>query len=148
MSAPLYQFSPTAVLQTLPPLGRLDIAAKYPKPTEHLWGLRDCSGVERSGSFTTRLWFKPAWERWGGVWRVNGMSVDISGYGATAKWEHSLRVRSVFAPDTVHVFEDGRVWMEWNHAQALWSACRERWLEYSVDRGRFWLPWPNRWEEI
>jgi len=144
MSAPLYPFSPTAVLQTLPPLGRLAIAAKYPKPTEHLWGLRDCRG----GSFTSRLWFKPAWERWGGVWRVNGMSVELCGYAGGVQWDTALRVRGVSAPKTVHVFEGSRVWMEWKDAQALWAACRERWLEYSTDSGRFWLLWPNRWEQI
>lgn len=144
MSASLHHFSPQTLLETLPALGRLDIAAKYPKPTEHLWGLRDC----RDGSLTTRLWFKPAWERWGSVWVVNGMSVELCGYAGGVQWDTALRVRSVSAPKTVHAFEGGRVWMEWNHAQDLWAACREGGLEYSTEGGRFWLPWPKGWEEI
>jgi hypothetical protein len=148
MSTHLHHFSPQTLLETLPALGRLDIRAKYTKPTEHLWGLRDCRDSSENGSFTSRLWFKPAWERWGGVWVVNGMSVELCGYAAGVKWDTALRVRSVSDPKTVHAFEGGRVWMEWSHAQALWAACRERWLEYSTDSGRFWLMWPNKWEQI
>ena len=149
MSTPLRHFSPQTVLETLPALGRLDIAAKYTKPTEHLWGLRDCRDGSENGSFTSRLWFKPAWMRsWGGMWVVNGMSVELCGYAASVKWDYGLRVRSVFTPKTVHAFKGNSVWMEWNHAQDLWVACRERWLEYSTEGGRFWLPWPNKWEEI
>lgn len=152
MSASLYHFLPQTLLETVPALGRLDIAAKYPKPTKHLWGLRDCRDGTEDGSFTSRLWFKPAWERWGGVWRVNGMIVELCGYAGGVEWDTALRVRSVSAPNTVHVFEGSRVWsrvwMEWRDAQALWSACRERWLEYSTEGSKFWLPWPNRWEQI
>lgn len=150
MSTPLHNFSPQTVLETAPALGRLDIRAKYANPTEHLWGLRDCRDPSENGSFTTRLWFKPAWMRsWGGVWVVNGMSVELCGYAAGVKWGASLRMRSVFALNTVHVFDGNRVWMDWRDAQALWAACRERWLEYSTDSGRFWLPWvPNKWEQI
>lgn len=155
MSTPLRHFSPTAVFETLPvlgnsvtALGRLDITAEYTHPTEHLWGLRDCRDGSENGSFTSRLWFKPVWERWGSVWRVNGMSVELCGYAAGVKWDTALRVRSVSAPKTVHAFEGNSVWMEWKDAQALWAACRERWLEYSTDSGRFWLMWPNKWEQI
>ena len=150
---PMSYFTPTP-FTPLPALEPLDIGRSYTLPTAHVWRVRDRGGGGDGGACATTIAFTPRWVCHRRLWRVDGMEVQVCGYGHYGAaymnphtHQREICLRSLYAIGKLYRFTDARTVTNWSDARDLWSACMDGSLEY-FSNGKMWYRWEKQWDAI